>query len=144
MEKTGGLSCSHHYISRALHHISLTKTFPYSSHWMPLQRCYNEALSVCLVISLSFSSHCTIILSLYLSRVNEFMSWFSNFAIGIPHHNIMDKREELCIQEDLTVREGRYITEDTSSGCTLSFFSPLLLTARERSECASKPCTFIK
>ena len=35
------------------------------------------------------------------------MSWFCNFAIGIPHHNIMDKREELCIPEDLTVREGR-------------------------------------
>ena len=97
---------------------------------MPLQRCYNEALSVCLVISLSFASYCTIILSLYLSRVNEFMSWFSNFAIGIPHHNIMDKREELCIQEDLTVREGRYITEDTSSGCTRSFFHFCLLPGR--------------
>ena len=50
------------------------------------------------------------------------MSWFCNFAIGIPHHNIMDKSEELRIPADLTVREGRYITEDTSSGCTLSFF----------------------
>ena len=28
----------------------------------------------------------------------------------------MDKREELRIPEDLTVREGRYITEDRSSG----------------------------
>ena len=50
------------------------------------------------------------------------MPWFCNFAIGIPHHNIMDKREEqLRIPEDLTVREGRYITEDTSSGCAQSF-----------------------
>ena len=32
----------------------------------------------------------------------------------------MDKREELRIQKDLTVREGRYITEDTSSGCARS------------------------
>ena len=33
------------------------------------------------------------------------LSWFCNFAIGIPHHNIMDKREEeLRIPEDLTVR----------------------------------------
>ena len=43
------------------------------------------------------------------------MVW--NFAISIPHHNTLDKREELRIPEDLTVREGRYITEDTSSGC---------------------------
>ena len=63
------------------------------------------------------------------------MSWFCNFAIGIPHHNIMDKREEqLRIPEDLTVREGRYITEDSSSGCARS--SSLLLAARERSGCA--------
>ena len=62
------------------------------------------------------------------------VSWFCNFAIGIPHHNIMDKREELRIPEDLTVREGRYITEDTSSGCAWSF--SLLLAARERSGCA--------
>ena len=53
--------------------------------------------------------------------VNIFVSWFCNFAIGIPHHNIMDKREELRIQEDLTVREGRYIMEDTSSGGARSF-----------------------
>jgi len=34
----------------------------------------------------------------------------------------MDKREEeLRIPEDLTVREGRYIMEDTSSGCARSF-----------------------
>jgi len=26
---------------------------------------------------------------------SESLSWFCNFAIGIPHHNIMDKREEL-------------------------------------------------
>ena len=50
------------------------------------------------------------------------VSWFCNFAIGIPHHNIMDKREELRIPEDLTVREEGHITEDTSSGCT-RFFS---------------------
>ena len=50
------------------------------------------------------------------------LSWFCNFAIGIPHHNIMDKREEeLRIAEDLMVREGRYIMEDTSSGCARSF-----------------------
>ena len=50
------------------------------------------------------------------------MSWFCNFAIGIPHHNIMDKREEeLRIPADLTVREGRYISEDTSSGCARHF-----------------------
>ena len=61
----------------------------------------------------------------------ERMSWFCNFAIGIPHHNIMDKREELRIPEDLTVREGRYIMEDTSSGCARSF--SLSLAARERS-----------
>ena len=49
------------------------------------------------------------------------MAKFCNFAIGIPHHNIMDKREEeLHIPEDLTVREGRYVTEDTSSGCAWS------------------------
>jgi len=70
------------------------------------------------------------------------VSWFCNFAIGIPHHNIMDKREELRIPEDLTVREGRYITEDRSSGCAQSF--SLLLAARERSRCGSKPCAFIK
>ena len=75
--------------------------------------------------------------------VNIFVSWFCNFAIGIPHHNIMDKREEeLRIPEDLTVREGRYTTEDTSSGCAQSF--SLSLAARERSGCASKPCAFIK
>ena len=51
------------------------------------------------------------------------MSWFCNFAIGIPHHNVMDKGEELRIPEDLTVREGRYITEDTSSSCARSFFT---------------------
>ena len=62
--------------------------------------------------------------------VPRILSWFCNFAIGIPHHNIMDKREELCIQEDLTVREGRYITEDTSSGCTRSFFHFRLLPGR--------------
>jgi len=62
-------------------------------------------------------------------------SWSCNFAIGIPHRNIMDKREEeLRIPEDLTVREGRYITEDTSSGCAQSF--SLSLAARERSGCA--------
>ena len=70
------------------------------------------------------------------------MSWFCNFAIGIPHHNIMGKREELCIPEDLMVREGRYITEDRSSGCARSFL--LSLAARERSGCTSKPCAFIK
>jgi len=76
------------------------------------------------------------------TRYEETLSWFCNFAIGIPHHNIMDKREELRIPEDLTVREGRYITEDTSSRCMWSFsFS---LAARERSECAFKLCTFIK
>ena len=53
--------------------------------------------------------------------VNIFVSWFCNFAIGIPHHNIMDKREKkLHIPEDLMIREGRYITEDTSSGCAQS------------------------
>jgi len=63
------------------------------------------------------------------------VSWFYNFAIGIPHHNVMDKREEeLRIPEDLTVREGRYIMEDMSSGCVQSF--SLLLAARERSGCA--------
>jgi len=54
----------------------------------------------------------------------------------------MGKREELCIPEDLMVREGRYITEDMSSGCARSF--SLLLAARERSGCASKACAFIK
>jgi len=63
--------------------------------------------------------------------VNIFVSWFCNFAIGIPHHNIMDKREELLIPEDLTISEGRYITEDASSGCAWSF--SLLLAARESS-----------
>ena len=62
------------------------------------------------------------------------MSWFCNFAIGIPHHNIMDKREELRIPEDLTVREGRHITEDTSSGCARCFFT--FACCRERSGCA--------
>ena len=71
------------------------------------------------------------------------LSWFCNYAIGIQLHNIMDKREEeLRIPKDLTVREGRYITKDTSSGCMRSF--SLSLAARERSGCASKPCTFIK
>ena len=62
------------------------------------------------------------------------LSWFCNFAIGIPHHNIMDKREELRIPEDLTVREGRHITEDTSSGCARCFFT--FACCRERSGCA--------
>ena len=62
------------------------------------------------------------------------LSWFCNFAIGIPHHNIMDKREELRIPEDLTVGEGRHITEDTSSGCARFFFT--FACCRERSECA--------
>ena len=62
------------------------------------------------------------------------LSWFCNFAIGIPHHNIMDKREELRIPEDLTVREGRHITEDTSSGCAQCFFT--FACCRERSGCA--------
>ena len=36
----------------------------------------------------------------------------------------MDKREEeLRIPEDLTVREGRYIMEDTSSGCARFFLA---------------------
>ena len=63
-------------------------------------------------------------------------------VIGIPHHNIMDKREDLRIPEDLTVREGRYIMEDMSSGCARSF--SLSLAVRERSGCASKLCAFIK
>ena len=62
------------------------------------------------------------------------VSWFCNFAIGIPHHNIMDKREELRIPEDLTVTEGRHITEDTSSGCARCFFT--FACCRERSGCA--------
>ena len=49
------------------------------------------------------------------------LSRFCNFPIGIPHHNIMDKREEeLRMPEDLTVRERRYTMEDTSSGCAQS------------------------
>ena len=55
-------------------------------------------------------------------------------AMGIPHHNITDKRKELHIPEDLMVREGRYITEDMSSGCARSF--SLSLATRERSGCA--------
>ena len=70
------------------------------------------------------------------------MSWFCNFAIGIPHHNIMDKREELRIPEDLTVREGRHITEDTSSGCMQS--SSLLLATGRGVGVLSKPGAFIK
>ena len=71
------------------------------------------------------------------------MSWFCNFAIGIPHHNIMDKREEeLHIPEDLTVREGRYITKDTSSGCARSF--SLSLAAGRGVGVLSKPGAFIK
>ena len=74
----------------------------------------------------------------YKLRVTSFyifeLSWFCNFAIGIPHHNIMDKREELRIPEDLTVREGRHITEDTSSGCARCFFT--FACCRERSGCA--------
>jgi len=62
------------------------------------------------------------------------VSWFCNFAFGIPHHNIMDKREELRIPEDLTVTEGRHITEDTSSGCARCFFT--FACCRERSGCA--------
>lgn len=65
---------------------------------------------------------------------SESLSWFCNFAVGIPHHNIMDKREELRIPEDLTVREGRHITEDTSSGCARCFFT--FACCRERSGCA--------
>ena len=65
---------------------------------------------------------------------NLYLLWFCDFAIGIPHHNIMDKREELRIPEDLTVREGRYITEDTSSGCARCFFT--FACCRERSGCA--------
>jgi len=47
------------------------------------------------------------------------------------------REEELRIPEDLTVREGRYTTENMSSACTWSF--SLSLAARERSGCASKP-----
>jgi len=54
----------------------------------------------------------------------------------------MDKREELRIPEDLMVREGRYITEDTSSGCVWSY--SVSLAAGERSGCASKLCAFTK
>ena len=68
------------------------------------------------------------------------VSRLCNFAIGIPYRIIMDKREELRITEDLMVREGKYITEDTSSGCTRSFS----LAAMERNQCASKPCAFMK
>ena len=64
------------------------------------------------------------------------VSWFCNFAIGIPHHNIMDKREELHIPEDLTVREGRYITEDTSSGCAWFFFLHFRLLPGEEWVCS--------
>jgi len=74
----------------------------------------------------------------YISAV----SWFCNFAIGIPHHNIMDKREELRIPEDLTVREGRHITEDTSSGCARSF--SISLAAGRGVGVLSKPGAFIK
>jgi len=67
------------------------------------------------------------------------VSWFCNFVIGIPHHNIMDKREELRIPEDLTVREGRYIMEDTSSCCAVFF---TFACCWERSGCASSSRAF--
>ena len=70
------------------------------------------------------------------------LSWFCNFAIGIPHHNIMDKREELHIPEDLMVREGRHVTEDMSSGCAWS--SSLSLAAGRGVGVLSKPGAFIK
>ena len=55
----------------------------------------------------------------------------------------MDKREEeLRIPEDLTVREGRYITEDTSSGCARS--SLLSYAAGRGVGVLSKPGAFIK
>ena len=55
----------------------------------------------------------------------------------------MDKREEeLRIPEDLTVREGRYNMEDTSSGCAQPF--SLSLAAGRGVGVLSKPCTFIK
>ena len=38
------------------------------------------------------------------------LSWFCNFAIGIPHHNIMDKRED----ELWSQRTSRSEKEDTS------------------------------
>ena len=84
-----------------------------------------------------------VLLLKYCYIFQYYLSWLCNFAIGIPYKNIMDKREEeLRIPEDLTVREGRYITEDTSSGCARSF--QLSLAARERSGGASKLCAFIK
>jgi len=54
----------------------------------------------------------------------------------------MDKREELRIPEDLTVREGRHITEDTSSGCARSF--SISLAAGRGVGVLSKPGAFIK
>ena len=82
----------------------------------------------------------------YKLRVTSFyifeLSWFCNFAIGIPHHNIMDKREELRNPEDLTVTEGRHITEDTTSGGARS--SSLSLAAGRGVGVLSKPGAFIK
>ena len=54
----------------------------------------------------------------------------------------MDKREELRIPEDLTVTEGRHITQDTSSGGARS--SSLSLAAGRGVGVLSKPGAFIK
>ena len=55
----------------------------------------------------------------------------------------MDKREELRIPEDLTVREGRYGTEIT--GYELRDQAHTLSPAATQSAgCASELCTFIQ
>jgi len=61
------------------------------------------------IVYLDFSKAFTVSHSILLEKLaahdlNTYApSWFCNFAIGIPHHNIMDKREELRIPEDLMV-----------------------------------------
>jgi len=52
---------------------------------------------------------------------------------------LLKKEEELHIPEDLTVGEGRYVTEVMGSGS----FDCLSLAAWQRSGCASTSCAFI-
>ena len=69
------------------------------------------------------------------------VSWFCNLAIGIPHHNIMDKREELHIPEDLKVRE--HTSRKIHHLVARSLFHFCLLPGRGVGV-LSKPCAFIK
>ena len=70
------------------------------------------------------------------------VSWFCNFALGIPHHNIMDKKKNYISQ-----RTSQSEKEDPSRKIrhlVACGFSSLSLAARRGVGVLSKPGTFIK